>query len=79
MKFENGQMQNFICPFFKERGYVVNENKIETKSKTNQNTYHMERNQKAKSSAFLGRSNDDLWSDFLLSSLSRMDDGIPEL
>lgn len=24
----------------------------------------MERNQKAKSSAFLGRSNDDLWSDF---------------
>lgn len=34
------------------------------KSKTNQNTYHMERNQKAKSSAFLGRSNDDLWSDF---------------
>lgn len=81
MKFENGQMQiKFHLPIFaKERGYVVNENKIETKSKTNQNTYHMERNQKAKSSAVLGRRNDDLWSDFLLSSLGRMGDGIPEL
>ena len=81
MKFENGQMRvKFHLPVFaKERSYVVNENKIETKSKTNQNTYHMERNQKTKSSAFLGGSNDDLWSDFLLPSLSRMGDGIPEL
>lgn len=81
MKFENGQMQvKFHLPVFaKERSYVVNENKIETKSKTNQNTDHMERDQKTKSAVILGGNNDDLWGDLLLSAACGMGYGVSEL
>ena len=81
MKFEKGQMQvKFHLPFFaKERSYVVNENKIETKSKTNQNTDHMERDQKTKSAVILGGNNDDLWGDLLLSAACGMGYGVSEL
>ena len=81
MKFENGQMRvKFHLPVFaKERSYVVNENKIETKSKTNQNTDHLERDQKTKSAVILGGSDDDLWRDLLLSAACGMGYGVSEL